>query len=110
MTIKQHQQCLKAARVYLEMRGYKLQEQGWGRGANRLDLIVTDISGTVGFVGLDYAPENGQVDAVETTALIERLKRAGQTWITENKYGGIFKYLVLEIYGNGYNILNFIEV
>ena len=106
MTANQKRNSLKAARLYLEMRGHKLLEQGWSAGKYRIDLI-TSKDGVVEFTHVSFAPEGSVSDVVESAKEIEKLKSASDFWLDANKYSGKHKLFRIELYGNGYQVLSF---
>jgi Holliday junction resolvase-like predicted endonuclease len=109
MSPKEKRNALRAARLYLEMRGHKLLEQGWSSGKHKIALIASK-NGVTEFVGISYAPENGITDVADSAREIEKLKQAHEAWIDENKFTGRTEVYVIEIYGDNYSILSFNEL
>ncbi len=109
MNHKHRRGALKAARLYLEMRGHKLLEQGWSSGRHKIDLIAAK-DNLIEFVCINYAAENEAIDITENAERISRLKEAQLAWTTDNRYQGHTKCWIIEVYGDGYAVLSFNEV
>ena len=109
MSPKEKRSALRAARLYLDMRGHKLLEQGWSSGRHKIDLIAEKDS-CVEFIGISYAPENGITDVAESARQVQKLNLAREVWVDENKFTGQTKLYVIEIYGDNYAVLSFSDV
>lgn len=110
MTSPHHRRAaLKAARLYLEMRGHSLIEQGWSSGKFKIDLI-TFKNDVIEFTTITYVPENGINDVADSAKDIEKLTEASSVWLDSNKYKKPFKRFMIEIYGQNYSVLNFNDV
>lgn len=99
-----------AARVYLEMRGFKIIEQNWRRPRCEID-IVAEKDGVIHFVEVKYRFKDGQgsgLDAITPTKL-KQMQRAAWTWVDETKWHGQYMLSAVEIAGPGFAILGFIE-
>ncbi|HET8991609.1 MAG TPA: YraN family protein [Candidatus Saccharimonadales bacterium] len=109
MNQTQRRSAFKAARLYLEMRGHRLLEQGWSSGRHKIDLIATK-NNVIEFINISYAPENGNVDVAESARANTKLKMAEEAWVTDNKFSGTTATMVVEILGDSYAVLSFNEV
>src|SRR5438045_8149904 len=87
-----------AARVYLEMRGFKILEQNWRRPRCEID-IVAEKGGVRHFVEVKYRRYNDQGGGLEaiTASKLKRMRRAAETYIEENKYRGEYILSAVEI-------------
>ncbi len=108
MTNKQHLASLKAARLYLDMRGYRILEQNWSQSKNKIDLIA--IKNTIEFIAINYLPDNYNDPEITTAELSLKLKQATLIWLEENKYIKDYRTSLIEVYGHNYTILSFNQV
>jgi putative endonuclease len=100
----------QAARVYLEMRGFKILEQNWRRPRCEID-IVAQKDGVTHFVEVKYRFKDDQgsgVDAITQTKL-KQMRRSAWMWVEENEYPGQYQLDALEIAGRDFTIMAFIE-
>lgn len=109
MNQTQKRNALKAARLYLEMRGHSLLEQGWSSGRHKIDLIAKK-NELVELINISYSPDNGSLDVAESARANTKLQQAQQAWITDNKFEGSTQIMVIEILGEDYVVLSFNEV
>jgi putative endonuclease len=99
-----------AAKVYLEMRGYKVLEQNWRRPRYEID-IVAEKDGVKYFVEVKYRinqEQGGGLEAITSTKL-RQMHRAADAWVEENKWRGEYMLSAIEVEGPNFVILNFIE-
>ena len=99
-----------AARVYLEMRGFKILEQNWRRPRSEID-IVAQKDGVIHFIEVKYRHTDDQgsgLDAITATKL-KQMRRAAWTWVEESKWHGEYVLSAVEIAGPNYAVLGFIE-
>jgi putative endonuclease len=99
-----------AARVYLEMRGYKIIEQNWRRPRCEID-IVAEKDGVKHFVEVKYRRGNQQGGGLEaiTATKLHQMRRAADTYIEESKWRGEYMLSAIEIGGDSFAVLGFIE-
>jgi putative endonuclease len=99
-----------AARVYLEMRGFKILEQNWRLPSHEIDIIASK-DGVVHFVEVRYRATSDQGSGFDsiTASKVKRMQRAAWAWVDENKYRGEYVLSAIEIAGPGFTILGFIE-
>jgi Holliday junction resolvase-like predicted endonuclease len=105
----QRRASLKAASLYLEMRGHELIEQQWSSSKFKIDLIAME-GVAVEFIKLNYTPEGEVSDVADSAAALKSLEIAAGVWIDQTKYIGPRKLMVIDVYGNNYDILGFNEV
>lgn len=99
-----------AARVYLEMRGFKTIEQNWRRPRAEIDIIARQ-DGVVHFVEVKYrfSDEQGSgLDAITATKL-RQMRRAAWLWVDETKWPGEYVLSAIEIAGPDFAVLGFVE-
>lgn len=99
-----------AARVYLEMRGFKIIEQNWRRPRCEIDIIASK-DGVIHFVEVKYRFNDDQgsgIDAITPTKL-KQMQRAAWTWVDESKWHGEYVLSAVEIAGREFTIMGFIE-
>ncbi|HSW37261.1 MAG TPA: YraN family protein [Candidatus Saccharimonadales bacterium] len=99
-----------AAKVYLEMRGYKIIEQNYRRPQCEID-IVAQKDNVMHFVEVKYrrnSNQGGGLDYVTSTKL-RQIRRAAETWVEEYKWKSNYQLSAIEITGPNYAVMNFIE-
>lgn len=99
-----------AASNYLEMRGYMILERNWRRPRCEIDIIARK-DNAVHFVEVKYRHEDNQgsgLDAITKTKL-KQMQRAAWTWVDENKYKGEYVLSAVEVAGDDFVIMAFIE-
>jgi putative endonuclease len=99
-----------AARVYLEMRGFKIIEQNWRRPRCEIDIIAQK-DDIIHFVEVKYRFQDEQgsgLDAITPTKL-KQMQRAAWTWVDEYKWRGEYVLSAVELAGPGFAVLNFVE-
>jgi putative endonuclease len=100
----------QAAKVYLEMRGYKILEQNWRRPAAEVDLIAQK-DGVVYFVEVKYRrslDQGGGLEAITPTKL-RHMRRAAALWVAEEKYAGEYNLAAVELAGPTFAVLSFVD-
>lgn len=99
-----------AARVYLEMRGYRILEQNWRRPQAEVDIIAVK-DGVVHFVEVKYRRSDEQGGGLEsiTPAKLRRMRRGAESWVEESKYRGEHVLSAIELGGPDYAVMGFIE-
>jgi putative endonuclease len=99
-----------AARVYLEMRGFKIIEQNWRRPRCEIDIIASK-GGVVHFIEVKYRFSDNQgsgLDAI-TASKLGQMRRAAWIWVDEAKWPGEYILSAVEIAGPKFTIMAFIE-
>jgi putative endonuclease len=99
-----------AARVYLEMRGFKIIEQNWRRPNCEIDIIVQK-DGVLQFVEVKYRATDDQGGGLEaiTASKLKRMQRAAWTYVDETKWRGEYLLSALEMAGPNFVVIGFIE-
>ena len=99
-----------AAKVYLEMRGYRIVEQNWRRPRCEID-IVAEKDGVMHFVEVKYRFDDGQGGGLEaiTPTKLKQMQRAAWTWVDEYKWRGEYVLSAVELAGQEFAVLSFIE-
>lgn len=99
-----------AARVYLEMRGFKVLEQNWRLPKYEIDIIAQKDS-VIHFIEVKYRANDGQgsgIDAITETKL-KQMRRAAWAWVDQNKYHGEYVLSAIELAGRNFSVIGFIE-
>jgi putative endonuclease len=99
-----------AARVYLEMRGFKIIEQNWRRPRAEIDIIAQK-DGVVHFIEVKYRAKDDQgsgLDAITPTKL-KQMQRAAWFWADEYKWHGEYVLSAIELSGPQFTVMSFIE-
>ncbi|MEK7599957.1 MAG: YraN family protein [Patescibacteria group bacterium] len=99
-----------AARVYLEMRGFKILETNWRRPRCEIDIIASK-DNVVHFVEVKYRRDNEQGGGLEsiTATKLKQMQRAAWMWVDESKWRGKYVLSAVEIGGSDYVVMGFIE-
>ena len=99
-----------SAKVYLEMRGFRVLELNWRRPRSEIDIIA-EKDDVKHFVEVKYRSNDEQGGGLEAITLskLRHMERAADTWVEENKYHGEYVLSAIEIGGPEFAILSFIE-
>ena len=100
----------EAAKVYLEMRGYKIIEQNYRRSRCEID-IVAQKDDVMYFVEVKYRRNDIQGSGLEyvTGTKLKQMQFAAETWAEEYKWHGECQLSAIEIAGRDFVVLSFIE-
>jgi putative endonuclease len=100
----------QAAKVYLEMRGYRIIEQNWRRPRYEIDIIA-EKDGRVHFVEVKYRFADGQGSGLDalTASKLKQMRRAAWAWVDETKWRGEYALSAVELAGPGFAVLSFVE-
>ncbi|MDL2363427.1 MAG: YraN family protein [Patescibacteria group bacterium] len=100
----------KAARVYLEMRGYKVLEQNWRRPNCEIDIVAAK-NNVIHFVEVKYRKsedQGGGYGSITATKL-KQMQRSAWTYIEEYEWRGEYVLSAVEVGGREYAIMGFID-
>ncbi len=100
----------QAARVYLEMRGFKIIEQNWRLPKYEIDIVASK-EGVIHFVEVKYRATGDQgsgFDAITETK-VKQMKRAAWAWVDDNKWRGEYVLSAVEIAGKNFSVIGFVE-
>ena len=99
-----------AARVYLEMRGFRILEQNWRRPRAEVDIIAIKDE-VIHFVEVKYRIDDGQGGGLEsiTTAKLRKMRLGADLWVHESKWPGKYVLSAIELEGPQFSVLNFVE-
>lgn len=99
-----------AAKVYLEMRGFKVLEQNWRRPRVEVDIIAQK-DDTVHFIEVKYRFDDAQGGGLEaiTPAKLKQMSFGANLWVQESKWSGTYVLSGIEVAGSGFAIMNFVE-
>lgn len=100
----------EAAKIYLEMRGYKIVEQNYRRSRCEID-IVAQKGDAMYFVEVKYRRHDSQGSGLEyvTQTKLKQMQFAADTWVDEYKWHGSCQLSAIEIAGADFVVLSFIE-
>ena len=99
-----------AAKVYLEMRGFKIMELNWRRPRAEVDIIAQK-DGIMHFIEVKYRRDDNQgggFDAITSTKL-RQMRRGAELWVEESKWNGEFVLSAIDIQGRDFAIMGFVE-
>ncbi|HSX36793.1 MAG TPA: YraN family protein [Patescibacteria group bacterium] len=104
------QKAEEAAKVYLEMRGFKVVEQNYKRSRCEIDIIA-EKKDTIYFVEVKYRRTDSHGSGLEyiTGTKLRQMQFAADTWVEEYKWRGDYQLSAIEIAGRNFVILSFIE-
>lgn len=99
-----------AARVYLEMRGYKIIEQNWRRPRCEIDIVASKDE-VIHFVEVKYRFNDDQGGGLEaiTASKLKQMHYAAEAWVQETKWYGEYSLSAVEITGPNFVVMGFIE-
>jgi putative endonuclease len=103
-------QAEKAARTYLEMRGFEVLEQNWRVPRHEIDIIARK-NDVVHFIEVKYRYNDDQgsgFDAI-TASKLKHMRQAAWAWVDENEYPGEYVLSAVEIAGRDFTVIGFIE-
>jgi Holliday junction resolvase-like predicted endonuclease len=110
-SIEQKRKAIQAARLYLEMRGYRVLEQNFRRPGAQVP-IVADKDNCLFFVDVAYFASDEQL-AADSSHLsadqVRQLKRGAVSWIEETKWQDTYQFAMVEVAGSGFIIMGFID-
>jgi len=103
-------QAEQAARVYLEMRGFRVLEQNWRTPRYEID-IVAEKAGRIHFIEVKYRFADGQGNGLEaiTNSKLKQMQRAAWAWVDETKWRGEYTLSAIELAGPDMAVLSFVE-
>jgi Holliday junction resolvase-like predicted endonuclease len=100
-----------AAKLYLEMRSYKIIEQNWRRSKQQIDIVASK-GDIIYLVTVHYSPDNVQhssrVQAMSASKLQQR-QQAAESWAQENKWAGHYELAAVEISDPDFAVISFID-
>jgi Holliday junction resolvase-like predicted endonuclease len=101
----------QAAKLYLEMRRYKIIEQNWRQSKEHIDIIASK-DDTIYFVNVHYRADNtlspGQVTALSPSKLRAH-QRAAEGWTIGQKWRGAYALALVEIGDPDYAVISFAD-
>jgi Holliday junction resolvase-like predicted endonuclease len=95
----------KAAKIYLEMRGYNILEVNWGLSKNKID-IVAEKNNEISFIEINQRDELSPVPIL-TQSKSDKMKSAAQAWVDQNKFRGKHVFSSIELNKPGYTVIGF---
>ncbi len=100
----------KAARLYLEMRGYEVIELNWRRPRCEIDIIARKRD-VIHFVEVKYRFNNEQGGGLEaiTPTKLQQMRRAAWAWVEETEWRGEYVLSAIELAGPDFTVMSFIE-
>lgn len=100
----------ESAKVYLELRGYKIIEQNYRRSRCEIDIIAQK-NDVMYFVEVKYRRTDKQGSGLEyvTQTKLKQMQFAAETWVDEYKWHGDYQLSAIEIAGTDFVVLSFIE-
>jgi putative endonuclease len=100
----------KAAKTYLEMRGYEIIEQNWRRPRCEIDIIARK-DGIIHFVEVKYRFNDDQGGGLEsiTSGKLQQMRRGAWVWVDEYKWKGEYVLSAVELAGADFAVISFVE-
>jgi Holliday junction resolvase-like predicted endonuclease len=108
MTPAVKRKAIKAATLYLDMRGFEIYEANWGQGRYKID-IVASYKSKIYFIEVLYYKDLASSDQINllTKEYTAKLKAAAEAWRDEAKYQGNYVFSRLELSGQDYSVIGF---
>ncbi len=103
-----NKKAIRAARLYLDMRGFEVLEQNWGQSSNRIDLIAKK-DNLIHFINLSFLSDDINLNDAVTKTKVTKAHAAALAWLNEEKYDGKFIFSNLELSLPELTIMNFNE-
>jgi Holliday junction resolvase-like predicted endonuclease len=108
-TAGSQRKAIRAARLYLEMRGFKLIEQGWGSGRHKIDIIAAK-NNQVHFIEVNYQGDNSlRPIELMTQSRHSKMRAAAEAWQTDTKYNGVGVLSSIDMVGPNFAVIGFSE-
>lgn len=100
----------QAAKVYLEMRGFKIVEQNFRRPRCEIDIIASKDE-VMYFVEVKYRRNDHQGGGLEaiTASKLKQMAFAAEIWVQEYKWAGAYQLAGIELAGPEYSVMGFID-
>lgn len=110
MSVDSGRQAEAAARVYLEMRGFRILEQNWRRPRAEID-IVAEKDAVLHFVEVKYRRNDDQGGGFEaiTSSKLKQMQRAAWLYVDEVKWRGEYVLSAIELAGPNFAVIGFVE-
>ncbi|HSX47730.1 MAG TPA: hypothetical protein VLF63_03070 [Patescibacteria group bacterium] len=99
---------LKEASLYLEMRGYNIQELNWSLGKNSIDIIASK-NDQINFIKVLKTYNDKEDYYLNLDIINSNIKHPIERWLKINKWQGSYKCLVVTL-DEGMSILGFNEI
>ena len=99
-----------AARVYLEMRGFKIIEQNWRRPRCEIDIVASK-DGVLHFIEVKYRRNDDQGGGLEaiTASKLKQMQRSAWFYVDETKWHGDYVLSAVEMAGPNFAVISFVE-
>ena len=98
---------LKAAGLYLEMRGFNILEQAWSLGPTKIDIIATKAD-KLFFIAVELTDTKDINKPLPSEDRLNKLVKAGSSWLDINKYSGEFSFCLITL-DEKYRVISFSE-
>ena len=99
-----------AARMYLEMRGFKIIEQNWRRPRCEIDIVALK-DNVLHFVEVKYRRNDDQGGGLEaiTASKLKQMQRSAWYYTEEAEWRGDYVLSALEMAGPDFAVISFTE-
>jgi putative endonuclease len=106
----QGRQAEKAAANYLESRGFQILESNWRTPWCEIDIIAQQ-NNTIYFVEVKYRRDSLQGSGFDyiTPSKLNQMARAAESWVQQNKWLQSYQLAAIEVEGQDYTIMHFID-
>lgn len=101
-------QAEQSASIYLQMRGYGVNELNFKRSKYAID-IVAQKRGEIYFVVLTVLGQSSQTYDLMTPSQIAQMRLAAASWIEEMEWMGNIHYSIIEVDSDSNAVMTFIE-
>jgi putative endonuclease len=99
-----------AAKTYLEMRGFSIIEQNFRRPRCEIDIVAMK-NNVVHLVEVIYRHDDADSVSLEaiTATKLRQMRFAADIWVEETKWHSGYVLSTIEITGEDYSIMSFVE-
>lgn len=101
-------QAERSASLYLQMRGYDVQEMNFKRSKYTIDIVARK-DDEIYFVVLGMLGHSSQTYELMTPSQIAQMRLAAASWIEEMEWTGNIHYSIIEVDSDTYAVMTFIE-
>lgn len=108
---EKHRRAITAGKLYLEMRGYNIIELGWRQSRYTIDIIAKK-DAVYYFVGVEALRDGSASDQIERLSDQKhiQLSLAVNRWAEDTLWHGETRLALIEILGDSFSVINFIEI
>ncbi len=108
MATNKRLQAEQSASLYLQMRGYDINELNYKRSKYTIDIVAKKNS-EIYFVAVILLGQSNQTYELMTPSQIASIRLAAASWIEESEWLGNIHYSIIEVDSDSNAVMTFIE-